>query len=218
MKLIYNITQRCIWIVTFVISRFLMGLSIKGSHNLKLLPTPLLIISNHRSYWDSMIIGTFLPFFSGKYIPVGFMAADKFHQNFFYKFFFILTGTFPTYKGKGLNISLKYPRSVLGKKGAFLIFPFGKIIQGDQHPFPGRGAAKLVQDFPDLTILPIYLYTAFNFKFKGLFFNKRNMRAVIGQSFIISKSQTISLDHISKILSEKILSLNDVADINIKKL
>jgi hypothetical protein len=76
---------------------------------------------------------------------MGFMVADKLYRNIFYKIFFILTGTFPAHKGEGLDISLRYPYSVLKENGVYLIFPFRKLIFHDGYPRLGRGAAKLVQ-------------------------------------------------------------------------
>ncbi len=210
MKLIYGITQRGVWIFTFIITRLFTNFYINGKDNLKSLKTPLLIIANHRSYWDPMIIGTLFPFFLISYLPIGFMAADKLYGNFWYKIFFKITGTFPTYKGMGLDISLKYPRSVLNRKGVFLIFPFGKIILNNQYLHSNRGAAKLVQDFSNLTILPVYLNTTPNLKVKDVLFGRKYMRVTVGKPFMISTVHTMNLDQISKILSDKIISLDNL--------
>ncbi len=206
MKLIYGISQRCVWMATFIVTRLFTKFYVNGRDNLKSIQTPLLIVANHRSYFDSVIIGTLFPFFS-KYIPMGFMATDKLYQKFFYKIFFALTGTFPAHRGEGLDISLRYPRSVLRENGVFLIFPFGKLVFDNQYPKPGRGAAKLVQDFPNLVILPIYLNTTPNLGVKDILFGKKDMGVVIGKSFLISNAQSMDIDQISKIISDKILSL-----------
>src|SRR3989338_6444363 len=159
MKLIYGISQRFVWMATFIVTRLFTNFYVKGRNNLKSIETPMLIVANHRSYLDSMIIGTLFPFFS-KYIPMGFMATDKLYQKIF----------------------------------------------DNQYPKPGRGAAKLVQDFPNLIILPIYLNTTPNLGVKDFLFRKKDMGVVIGKSFGVTNAQSMDIDQISKIISDKILS------------
>src|SRR3989344_2458634 len=118
MRLFYSFSQRMIWLITFAISRIFTRAQIISETNMKLLPTPLLIVANHKSYWDPMLIGTMLPFFS-KHIPLGFIAADEYFNNPLFALFLFFTGTKPAYKGQGLNISLKYPKEILKRNGVF---------------------------------------------------------------------------------------------------
>ena len=107
----------------------------------------LLVVANHKSYWDPFIIGSLMPFFSHRHTHVGFMVSDRFFKNKLLALCFFLIGAKPSYKGEGLDISLLYPRTVLKVGGIFLIFPFGKILSKQTEdgslPFPGRGAATL---------------------------------------------------------------------------
>ncbi|MEK7608944.1 MAG: lysophospholipid acyltransferase family protein, partial [Patescibacteria group bacterium] len=117
--------ERIVWLVVFAVTRFFGSFKVIGRENLKNLPCPLMIISNHRTYLDPVVIGTIFPFFS-KYIPIAFMVDDKYYHHPILKIFFKLTYTFPAYYGQGLDVSLKEPRRVLRNGRVFLIFPSGE--------------------------------------------------------------------------------------------
>lgn len=204
MKIVYAIVQRVVWLTTCLSMRLFANFYIEGEEHLTSLPTPLLVVANHRSYWDSMIIGTLFPFFSIRYMPLGFMAADELYKNPFFKIFFILTGTFPAYRGQGLDISLKYPRKVLGRKGVFLIFPFGKLVYDNSYPRPGRGTAQLIKDFPNVTVLPIFLKTSAQVSLKDFLFGRKEMGVIVGKPFQVQNSEQITLDEISDIVVQRI--------------
>ena len=181
---VYALCQRIVWLVTFAAMRLFTRFSINGGEHLKGIKTPLLIVANHRSYWDAMIVGTLFPFFSNRYLPIGFMAADEYFSNPFSKIFFVLTGTYPAYKGRGLDVSLQYPRSVLKSGGVVLLFPFGKINVSDTaKESPYRGAGMLVKEFSHLWILPVYLNTAPNLGLWDFIFGRKEMSARIGVPF-----------------------------------
>lgn len=183
-RLVYAVCQRAVWFFTFAAMRSFTSFSINGGEHLKDIKTPLLVVANHRSYWDAMIVGTLFPFFSNRYLPIGFMAADEYFSNPFFKIFFVLTGTYPAYKGLGLDMSLKYLRSVLNRSGIVLLFPFGKIIVNySANESPRRGAGVLVKEFPHLWILPVYLNTAQKIGLRDFIFGRKEMSVRIGTPF-----------------------------------
>lgn len=204
--------QRIVWLVTCISMRFFADFSVFGRERLLNLQRPLLIISNHRTYWDSMIIGTLFPLFSGGYLPIGFMADDIYFQSISFRVFFWLTGVFPNRRKVGLDMSLGYPREVLIKrKGAFLIFPWGRRIYLDEdHGLPARGAAVLAKEIPDLTILPIFLDTSvgvtpFDF-IKG---KKKIMKVIVGEFFqLMPEEREEGDDRVSKKFAEAIFALH----------
>jgi 1-acyl-sn-glycerol-3-phosphate acyltransferase len=205
MRIVYGITQRITWLVTFFCMRVFCRFSIVGQENLKNIQTPLLVVANHKTYWDSMILGTLFPFFSNKYLPMGFMAADEFFLNPIYNFFLSATGVSRANKGRGLDISLKDFRSILSNNGVVAIFPYGKRIYDDKEQYaPGRGAAVLVKDFPNLTVLPIYLKTT-----PGNFlFGNKEMEVIVGSPYKIQDSPNKSIEELSEILTRSFLELN----------
>mgnify|MGYP001587717802 CR=1 FL=1 len=209
MRVMYAISQRIVWIITFIAMHLFARFHIEGNENLCKLPTPLLVIANHRSYWDALIIGLLFPFFSNRYLPIGFMAADELFTNPFFKAFFLLTGTYPAYKGAGLNISLKYPRSVLLRGGVVLLFPFGKLIinNNETKESPRHGAGVLVKEFPDLNILPIYVDTAPSVTFLNFIFGRKKMNVFVGKPFKVepslreSDTKKITIQLVGKIMA-----------------
>lgn len=181
----HAVAQRIVWIVTKIYMKLFTNFYIYNRERFQNLPTPLLVIANHRSYWDSMIIGTLFPFFSTKYLPIGFMADDSLYSSIFYKIFFSLTGTYKTRRGEGYDVSLACPRHFLSKNRVFLMFPYGKIsIDEPITDKPQRGIAILAREFSNLTILPIYLKTTPKVGFIiRSFFKRHEMGVIVGKPF-----------------------------------
>ncbi|MDP3764562.1 MAG: lysophospholipid acyltransferase family protein [bacterium] len=196
MIIVYAVAQRIVWLVTFICSRFFGSFKIMGQENLKNLPRPLMIISNHQGFFDPLIIGTLFPFFS-HYLPITFMVDDRYYKNIFLRPFFILTQTFPSYYGQGLAVSLRKPRQVLQSKGVFLIFPTGERHNSGSLPRPKRGAAVLALEIPELTILPVYIKL------------DQGTQIIVGRAFKLNKiTPSQEVETVSQLLAEKIYNLN----------
>lgn len=208
--LYYEISQRFIWLVAFVSMKLFCKFYVKGKENLKLMKVPLLVISNHRSSWDPLIVGTLMPFFKREFIPMGFMAADRLFKNPFLKIYFKLIWTFPAHKGEGLDVSLAAPRRIFSRNGVFLMFPFGGIVLDEKESKVGAGCAQLVKDFPNLTILPVHLNTR-NLSLKEFLFYRREMGMIVGKPFSFSENaaKDMTLEEIGEVLKRKILSLKE---------
>lgn len=205
---IQKIFQALVWIFTFMSTRLFSSVKTRGTDNLKNIDRPLLIIANHRSFWDPFIIGTLFPLFS-KYLPFGFMVADGYYKIPFLKPFFWLTRTFPANKGKGLDISLKGPRQVLKNGGVFLIFPTGQRHYLGRQPRPRRGAAVLALEIPRLNVLPIYLKTISGWSIIDFLFKHKSIQIIIGRPFkAYQKTASKNVNKISRILADEIFKLN----------
>ena len=199
MFIVYAIFQRIVWLATFLWSRVFNSFKIIDGQNLKNLPKPLMIISNHRTFLDPLIIGTLFPLFS-KYIPITFMVDDRYYNNIFLKPFFLLTQTFPAYYGQGLDISLKKPKQVLKNGGVFLIFPTGERHLSGPQPRPKRGAAILALENPQLTILPIYLRTGAS-----------KVTVVVGNAFKLTNvTQSQDIETVAQVLADEIYKLDKI--------
>ena len=199
MFLIYAISERIVWLSVFIVTRFFGSFKVIGRENLKNLPRPLMIIANHRTYFDPVIIGTIFPFFS-QYIPIAFMVDDRYYHNPFLKIFFKLTYTFPAHYGQGLDVSLREPRRVLKKGRVFLIFPSGERRITGSEPRPKRGAAVLALEMPNLKILPVYFKSHDNYGLKTII--------VVGRAFKLSEvTQSKDLSEVSLVLWDEILKL-----------
>jgi 1-acyl-sn-glycerol-3-phosphate acyltransferase len=216
MKIIYGITQRITYIVTLICMHLFCNFSIAGYKNLKGISKPLLIVANHRSRWDAMIIGTLFPFFSNKYLPLGFMAWDRLFEKPLLNFFLTANGVCRTNKGKGLDVSLKRFRSILSTDGIVAIFPYGKIIlDNTARPLSGRGAATLVQDFPDLTVLPIFLNTTGNLTIWKFMLQRNKMGVFIGKPYKINDAKNKTMDELQSILVKSFHQLNTTTEQNL---
>ncbi len=206
MKFITSFAQRLAWLATIAAMKIFCNFYREGMEKLRGISGPLLIVSNHRSYWDSFIIGTLFPF-SSKLFPLSFIAAEMFFKNPFSRLIMKVLGASPAIRGKGLDISLKDLRAALADNRAAVIFPYGKRIYDDsERPGIGRGAAALVSEFKNLTILPVYLKTTPGLSLFKFLFGKKEMGAIAGNPY------TINLEHktheeISAILVQSFLAL-----------
>ena len=136
------------------------------------------------------------------------MAADMYFQNPLYRAFFYLTGVCRANKGKGLDVSLKRSREILHSGGTFLIFPFGKRVYDSNYPRPGRGAATLIKNFSNLTVLPVFLKTTPSPSLFDSLFHRKEIGVIIGTPFIFKDAGEKEVDVISLILAEKIVLLD----------
>ena len=204
--LIQSLFQRIVWLVTFAGTRVFSSFKIIGQDNIRNLPRSLLIIANHRSFWDPLVIGTVFPI-SSRYLPLGFMVADEYYKWLWP--FFWLTRTFPAKKGQGMDVSLRAPRRVLKTGGAFLIFPTGHRHYLGRPPRPRRGAAVLALEMPSLTILPVYLKTISGWKIRDFLLRRRNIRVVIGKPFNLKEiTSSQNIDEVAQLLADKTYKLN----------
>lgn len=204
MYIVHAICERVVWIVTFFVTRVISSFQVVGQKNLKGVPRPLMIISNHVSFWDPMTIGTLFPFFS-RYLPITFMVADEYYRNPILKIFFILTRTLPTHRGEGLDVSLKGPREVLRNKGVFLIFPMGQRHSEDEKPRPKRGAAVLALEMQnELTILPTFI------KMPPWGLKRKKISINVGRPFKLREiTDSQNVNDIAQILSDEIFGLGE---------
>ncbi len=201
MNLFYITTQRITWVITYFCMHVFCRYSVAGRQNLKNISTPLLVVANHRSYWDAMILGLLFPFFSNKYLPLGFIGDDKLFSNPFFNLFLTLNGVCPANRGKGLDVSLRKFREIIKRGGVVTIFPYGrKIFDDDARPQSGRGAATLVQEFSDLTVLPVYLNTGNNVSVFDFLFNKPTMSVIIGAPYQVRDAFNKPIEEIQDIL------------------
>lgn len=199
--------QRLTWIFTFISLKLFSSFKVVGRENLKNLPRPLLIIANHRSFWDPLVIGTLFPLFS-KYLPIGFMVADAYYDSPL-KPIFWLTNTCPARKGRGLDASLAAFRLILKDKGVAVIFPIGKRHYLGRPPRPRRGAAVLALETAQLTILPLYLKTVSRWKITDFFWKRKKIQIIIGRPFKLNEI-TFSRDvnEVTRFMAKEIFKLN----------
>lgn len=209
MYVIHSICERIVWLVTFFVTRILGSFEVIGKDNIKKVSRPLMIVSNHVSFWDPMTIGTLFPFFS-KYLPITFIAADEFFKNPIIRIFFWLTNTIPANKGKGLDVSLKTPREVLKKGGVFQIFPGGQRHQDGSIQKPKHGAAVLALEMPNLTILPINIkMSTLKWNLIDIILRRKKITFNVGKPFKLQEiTNSQDMDEVAVILAEEVSKLS----------
>ena len=205
--LVKSVFQWCVVLGTRVLLSLFTDFSIQGREHLENLPTPLLIVGNHRSFWDIPLIGVLMPYFSRRYYPIGLMARDSYFRNPVVRLIMWLGGGVRAHKGEGIDISLREPRLILAKKKVFVIFPFGKMVWDGNYPQPGRGTAALIQEVPDLFVLPVYMDTTPNLTLSTFIFGRPRMQMRLGALFQVSGAKERTLEEITDIVLKNLFAL-----------
>jgi 1-acyl-sn-glycerol-3-phosphate acyltransferase len=204
----FKFTQKILLIFSYIFLYLFTTIKIKGRLPKKFPRGGLLVIANHKGFFDPLLLGIALPFFSNKY-PLRFMAKDDFFQYFWsYLFIKVLFGSYPSYYGSGMEKSLEIPKKILSRGGTVVLFPEGKrfLEKGVAPLKPGAGI--LAESFPNTPILPVSLYGNYNVFKRIITFHRPKISINIGDIFTLSDEK---LRHPSAtptdIFTEKITSL-----------
>jgi len=204
-----NLFQKIGWLILRPIFKFFTDYKLESESNIKNLTRPMIIVSNHVSFLDPLIIGTILPI-NSKVYPLYFITKDTIITTPLFGGFLKLFGAFRAWKGKGLEKSLEEPKKILQAGYSVVFFPQGhryqefKIEQGR----PGTAALALATNKP---ILPIAICGLNPFSWKKFFLRKYKVKVKIGQPFWL-KEEIIpailtDLHHPTQIIMEKIEKL-----------
>lgn len=121
--------------------RFLLMLirrmEIRGIENLP--QCGFVLVSNHRSYWDPVIVGCSLP----KERRVYFMAKAELFKIPLLGSIIKILGAFPVKRGKGDRSAIRIALKLLYDKKIVGIFPEGKRSKSEEMLNPHLGAAML---------------------------------------------------------------------------
>lgn len=183
----YWCIQSIIWPASWLAIHFFYSVEIRGKENFAAAKTPLIVVSNHRSFIDTFLIGTAFPWFS-RFFPLRFMAEEmefidpilQFLMRIkLLKFIYIVFGGFPSLRGVGVENAISLPLELLAKKQNIALFPEGKmnLDEGLGIFYPGAAALALKSQ---AEILPI-----------GFVFSQKKIQIAIGQSFKLNQSDTI---------------------------
>jgi 1-acyl-sn-glycerol-3-phosphate acyltransferase len=156
-------------------------LEVKGLENVADIKRPLLLVSNHKSYFDALAIAHALPFLSNAF-PLNFAAKDELFKTSVQRWFFGAFGAFPIKKGLGLDASLARPKEILMSGGSLVFFPEGKCFRQETLGPAKIGVGALIQRCPNVTLLPVAIrgsyYTSLN-----LFKKRPKITVVFGTVF-----------------------------------
>jgi 1-acyl-sn-glycerol-3-phosphate acyltransferase len=182
-SILYYSFQKLLLTFAYFLLHFFGDLKIDGREKVKnIIGGPLIIIANHKSFLDPLIIGLCFPFFS-KIYPLRFIAKDTFFKNPIGWIFYKSMGAFPACKGQGMAASLKIPSQILREGGSVIFFPEGIRIREDCLGQPKIGAAELASRFPEVPIIPMAIINTHKVGHLGLLYKRSRLRVKIGEPF-----------------------------------
>ncbi len=172
-----------------IISRILMPLfwaRIRVVHPVTPVPagTGVLLLANHKSYYDPLVVANSLPFWS-RLRPIRFFSKDELFLKPLSRFFFTLGGAFPAYYGAGLDRSLRIPKRLLEAGESVLIFPEGRCIREENLGEGKIGAAMLARMTPGVRIIPMGIRGAYRIRWG--FLKLPEVRVAFGTPFTLEE-------------------------------
>lgn len=190
-----------------VVVPFLAKVEVVGRENAELVSKPLIIIANHKSYYDPLLIAVSLKIFSKVY-PLMFIAKDQLFINPFSRFIFRSMGSFPVLYGAGRERSLETPVSILNNGGSVVFFPEARCIREERLGECKTGVTELALKVPEVCILPIAIRNSY--KIKDIFSRPR-VGIAIGKPFrfmdIIDEEKNPSPERVTEKLMNEIATL-----------
>lgn len=153
-----------VWPLAGVVLRILFKIEIRGRENLAGVRPPLIIASNHKTLIDGFLLMIALPWLSpvlpGRYMTEEFefraRALRILARLRILRFFYILTGGFPSKRGQGIENAIKIPAAILKNGGTVLMFPEGKLVRENSLGQFYHGTSALVLA-ATVSILPVYI-------------------------------------------------------------
>jgi len=148
------------WTVHSHVRRFCQPFTVEGRENLDAVQNPVLIIANHTSHFDTVIVLDMLP--NSIYDRTAVVAAaDRMYRERIKGAWHSLRyNAFPITRGGGRE-ALAYSQWLLHNGWSLLIFPEGKRSRtGELLPF--HGGPAILATLQNIPVLPIYIQGASN--------------------------------------------------------
>lgn len=139
---------RFAWIACRFFLVLIRRMEIRGIENLP--PCGFVLVSNHRSYWDPVIVGCSLP----KERHVYFMAKAELFIIPLLGPIIKIFGAFPVKRGKGDRSAIRTALKLLNDNKIVGIFPEGKRSKSEEMLNPHLGAAMLATK-ASVPVLPV---------------------------------------------------------------
>ncbi|MCV6604891.1 MAG: 1-acyl-sn-glycerol-3-phosphate acyltransferase [Porticoccaceae bacterium] len=119
---------------------------------------PAIIIANHNSHLDTMVLISLLPLRQLKHIlPVA--AADYFLKNKVLAWFALkIIGILPISRTVGRSDPLAGCKEALAENKILLLFPEGSRGEPEHRARFKNGVARLAENAPDIPVVPVFLH------------------------------------------------------------
>jgi len=141
--MLYNVFRAAFWVFTHLICRY----QVSGREHVPL-TGPLLIVANHLSWYDPILLGVVLP------RRVWFFTKVEIFSWPFVGLLCRLTGQIPVNRGESDRAALERGLTYLQEGKALMVFPEGTVERQEQMIAAHTGAAMLAMR-TGVTILPI---------------------------------------------------------------
>jgi 1-acyl-sn-glycerol-3-phosphate acyltransferase len=143
------------WTVTSHVRRFCQPFTVEGDEKLERIQSPLLIIANHTSHFDTVIVLSLLPNSIYNRTAVVAAADRMYRERVKGAWNSLRYNSFPITRGGGRE-ALAYSQWLLHNGWSLLIFPEGKRSRtGDLLPF--HGGPAILATAQGVPVLPIYI-------------------------------------------------------------
>jgi len=146
------------WLVSNHVRNFCQPFTVEGEENLEGLTGPMLVIANHSSHFDTVIVLQALPGRIYDRLAVV-AAADRMYRSKWKGMWNSLRyNSYPITRGGGRQ-ALAYSQWLLSHGWSLLIFPEGKRSR-DGNLMPHHGGPAILALSQDVPILPMYIQGA----------------------------------------------------------
>jgi len=138
-------TAKCLF---FPVFKFLFPVKVRGRENIPQ-RGPCLIVANHISFLDAIVLGTRLP------MQVNYFAKDELLHIFIISRLLARLGAIPLERDKPSSLSLRAGLKALKKKRAVVVFPEGTRSKTGKMlpPRPGIGFLHVKSGAPIIPVL-----------------------------------------------------------------
>jgi 1-acyl-sn-glycerol-3-phosphate acyltransferase len=139
---------------------------------------PLLVLSNHLSVSDPVILGTKI----GRRIT--FMAKEELFRNFAHRYFVRSFGAFPVYHQGSNREALRQAGAVLRQSKVLGMFPEGKRSRVNKM-MPALYGSALIAYHNQVPILPVGIYGTEAIRGFNWIWRRPKVTVVIGKTFLL---------------------------------
>ncbi len=144
--MLYGILRGAFWVIIHLVCRY----RVSGRNHVPL-KEPIIIVANHLSWFDPILLGVVLP------RRIWFFTKAEIFQWPIVGLLCKLTGQIPVHRGESDRASLEQGIAYLREGKALMIFPEGTVVRQEQLIAAHAGAAMLAIR-TGVTVLPIAHY------------------------------------------------------------